>query len=248
MTNRSRRTAPKRAQNTSPKWGRIILASGLIFAGVAAVQAHEIDEDDGNKITRSYDLSGFDEIRVSGVYDVEIRTGDAFSIRLEGRDKEMKYARVEVNGDRLELGQKKKKWNWGNRKSIDAYVTLPRLNALGVSGVADVDAEDIKAETFKLRVSGVADVNISGECGFIEASISGVSDVDAKAFKCQDGDVNMSGVGDLQIYTSESIDASVSGVGDVFVYGRPSKVEKSVSKYTASLEVVGASKEDVDED
>lgn len=220
------------------------MASSLVFAGVVAVQAHEIDEDDGDKITRTYDLSGFDEISVSGVYDVEIRTGDSFSIRLEGREKEMNYARVEVNGDRLELGQeKRKKWGWGNRKSIDAYVTLPRLNALGVSGVADVDAEDISSENFKLRVSGVADVNISGECGFIKANISGVSDVNAKGFKCEDGEVNMSGVGDLEIYTSESIDASVSGVGDVEVYGRPSKVEKSVSKYTASLEIVG-----VDED
>lgn len=241
MTNRSRRTAPK--------WGRIILASGLVFAGVVAfqshdVQAHEIDEEDGNKITRSYDLSGFDEISVSGVYDVQIRTGDEFSIRLEGREKEMKYARVEVSGDRLELGQKKRKWNWGSRKSIHAYVTLPKLSELGVSGVADVDAEGISSENFQLRVSGVADVNISGECGFIEANISGVSDVSARNFKCADGEVNMSGVGDLEIYTSESIEASVSGVGDVEVYGRPSKVEKSVSKYTASLEIVGAEDED----
>lgn len=240
MTYSSRRTAPK--------WGRILVASGLIFAGAMAVQAHEIDEDDGNKTTKTYDLSGFDEINVSGVYDVEIRTGDSYSIRLEGREKEMKHARVEVSGDRLELGQTKKKWGWGNRKSINAYVTLPSLNALGVSGVADVDAEDISSKDFKLRVSGVADVNISGECGFIKASISGVSDVNAKNFVCEDGEVNMSGVGDLKVHTSESIDASVSGVGDVTVYGRPSKVEKSVSKYTASLEIVGANKDDRDED
>lgn len=229
MTYSSRRTAPK--------WGRIILASGLIFAGAVAVQAHDDDKDKGPKIERAYNLDGFDGIGISGVYDVHIEAGEQFSIRLEGPEREMEYARVEVYDDTLELGQHKRKKKWGNRKSIDAYVTLPKLNHLKVSGVADVNAKNVTADSFKLNVSGVADVNIEGECRYIKASISGVSDVDAQDFICRDGDVNMSGVADLEIYTSESIDANVSGVGDVTVYGKPSKVEKSVSKYTASLKI-----------
>ena len=149
----------------------------------------------------------------------------------------MNYARVEIDDGMLELGQTKRKRSWGNRKSINAWVTLPALNKLSVSGVADVTADNVKSDSFKLKVSGVADVNIEGECGYIKASISGVSDVDAEKFVCQDGDVNMSGVADLTIHTAESIDASVSGVGDVTVYGNPSKVEKSVNKYTASLTI-----------
>jgi len=237
MTYSSRRTAPPQRQKSSPKWGRILVASGLVFAGVVAVQAHDDDEDHGPKIERAYNLNGFDEIGVSGVYDVEIVAGDEFSVRLEGPEREMEYAKVEVDGDRLVLGQEKRKWGWKNRKSINAWVTLPELNQLSVSGVADVNAENIKTDSFKLTVSGVADVNLEGECRFIKANISGVSDVDAEAFECQDGEVNMSGVADLEIYTSESIDANVSGVGDVSVYGKPSKVEKSVSKYTASLKI-----------
>ncbi len=241
MTYSSRRTAPQRGGNNSPRWGRILLASGLIFAlgssGAVAVQAHDDDKDHGPKIERAYNLDGFDQIGVSGVYDVQIVAGDSYSIRLEGPEREMEYAKVEVEGDTLQLGQHKKKWGWKNRKSINAYVTLPALNKLSVSGVADVEAENIKSESFKLSVSGVADVNISGECNYIKANISGVSDVDAEDFVCREGDVNMSGVGDLKIYTSEAIDANVSGVGDVSVYGKPSKVEKSVSKYTASLKI-----------
>jgi len=231
----NRMTAPPRRQK---QWRRIFLVSGLVLVGAIAVQAHEVDDDyKGPKTTRTFDLTGFDGIDVSGVYDVEIEVGESYSIRLEGREREMEYARVEVDGNRLELGQKKRKKRWGNRKSIQAWITLPALNELGVSGVADVNAQNIQSQSFKLRTSGVADVNLSGECGFIKANLSGVSDVDGKELICKDGDVNLSGVSDLKIYTSESIDASVSGVGDVDVYGKPSKVEKSVSKYTASLKI-----------
>jgi len=222
-------------RKTTPQWGRILLVSGVAMAGVAISQAH--DTDSGPKITKTYDLTGFDGIDISGVYDVEVAVGSAFSIRLEGPEKEMNHARVELDGNSLELGQRKNKWSWNNRKGIDAYVTLPALNTLNVSGVSDVNVDGVRADKFKLSVSGVGDVDISGSCSYIKASISGVSDVNASDFQCRDGKVNMSGVGDLEIYTSASIDASVSGVGDVTVYGRPESVEKSVSKYTASLTI-----------
>jgi len=217
---------------------KVLLGSAILIGGISMANAHEDDDhDDKDRITKTYDLTGFDAIDISGVYDVEITVGKDYSIRLEGREKEMDYAEVDLDGDTLELGQRKKKWGWGNRKSIDAYITLPSLNALDVSGVTDADVENIDAKTFELDVSGVADVNLSGSCDRIDADISGVSDVNARELKCKSGDVDLSGVGDLDVYTSESIDASVHGVGDVTVYGSPSDVEKSVSKYTASLTI-----------
>ncbi len=225
-------------RKTTPQWGKIAVATALIAGGITLANAHETDDDDhGEKIVKTYDLSGFDAIKVSGVYDMDVKVGESFSIRLEGPEREMERARVEVEGDMLVLGQSKKKSRWKKRKSVNAYITMPDLNALKVSGVTDADINGVDTDTFDLRVSGVADVDISGRCDLLDARISGVSDVDAQDLKCARGDVTLSGVGDMEVYTSDAIDASVSGVGDVTVYGSPEKVEKSVSKYTASLTI-----------
>lgn len=223
------------SRRTGPKWGRIFLVSGVAIAAVSISQAHEV-EDNGPKVERSFDLTGFDAIDISGVYDVEIKVGDDYAIHLKGPEREMEYARVEVNGGRLELGQREKR-RWGNRKGIDAYVTVPSLRALNVTGVSDVDVQGVQTARFDLDVSGVADIEITGNCETLNADITGVTDIDASDFTCEHGDIDMSGVGDLSVHTSLSVDADVSGVGDVVVYGRPESVEKSVSKYTASLEI-----------
>ncbi len=231
MTYSSRRTAPQRGV----KWGRILLVSAMALTAYTVVQAH--DDDEGPTVERSFNLTGFDQVDISGVYDVEIVVGEDFGVHLKGPEREMEFARVEVNGDTLELGQAEKKWRWRNRKGIDAYVTVPSLRALDVSGVSDIEVEGIRSDRFELDVTGVADIELSGTCTTIEADITGVSDISAKSLECEHAKVNMSGVGDLSVYSSASIDADVSGVGDVVVYGRPSSVEKSVSKFTASLEI-----------
>ncbi len=231
-----------RRQSTTRRptqWGKILLVSAIALGGMSVANAHDDDSDDKNKITQTYDLTGFDGISVSGVYDVEVTVGKDYSIRLEGREKEMEYAEVELDGDTLELGKRKrKKWGWNNNtKSINAYITMPNLNELNVSGVTDADITGVDSDRFELHVSGVADVNISGRCGTIDAHVSGVSDIDAEDLICERGDVSLSGVGDMEVHTSEAIDVSVHGVGDVTVYGKPESVEKSVSKYTASLTI-----------
>ena len=232
-----------RRQRTSRRptqWGKILLVSAIAFGGMTVANAHDEDNDSKDRITRTYDLTGFDAIDISGVYDVEVSVGKDFSIRLEGREKEMEYAEVELDGNTLELGKRKRKKSWSfnnTTKSINAYITMPDLNELNVSGVTDADITGVDAGSFDLHVSGVADVNISGRCGSLDAHISGVSDVDAEGLVCEHGDVSLSGVGDMDVYTSKSIDVSVHGVGSVTVHGKPESVEKSVSKYTASLTI-----------
>ena len=98
MYQNTRKTAPP---NSPKKWARLLMASGIAIAAVAVSQAHEVDDDHGPATTRSFDLTGFDVIDISGVYDVEIIVGNDYSIRLEGPEREMEYARVERDGDTL---------------------------------------------------------------------------------------------------------------------------------------------------
>ena len=118
-----------------------------------------------------------------------------------------------------------------NAKGVDAVITLPNLTALEISGVVEGTAQGISTEAFEVDISGVGEVELSGECGELDANVSGVGDLDAEELKCRNVEIRLSGVGDASVYARDEVDASVSGMGDIDVYGSPEKVRKSNSMF-----------------
>jgi hypothetical protein len=124
----------------------------------------------------------------------------------------------------LVLGSKRK--IRGDHKGVRAVVTMPALKRVSVSGVADADISGVRAEGFKLDLSGVGEVNIAGACDKLVARVSGVGEVDAQSFQCKAVDVKVAGVGEARVYASESVFAEVSGMGGIMIYGSPKMVNK----------------------
>lgn len=201
------------------------LAAGLLVAGTA--YAHE----KGEHTVKTYDLTDFSVIDISGVYRVELTVGDEYSLSVEGHDEELAKSEIEVKNGTLYLGHEKDRWKRGKEMNSDkallATITMPEFDAISVQGVTDFKATGIDADRFEISVSGVADMDLSGTCNKIEASVNGVGDVDARDLKCKDGEATVNGVGSLSLYTSESVEASVNGLGEINVYGEPKDVEKN---------------------
>ncbi len=213
--------------------GKILLASAIMITGFGAAQAHEIKIDiDTDEVTRTYELSGFDGIDVSGVYELDITVGEDYSIELSGDEAEMDNVDIRVESGILYMGSKKK-WKKKNRHGIDAVIMLPSLNDLEVSGVASADIEGVDAESFELDVSGVAEVDIEGTCGSLDAHVSGVGELDAEDLICDNVEVHLSGVGEVSVYADEFADITASGMGEVDVYGGPERVKKDKSFFTS---------------
>lgn len=220
---------------------RSILFTAIVMACGAAIVtgiAMAGPDDGGDTITKTYDYSDFDRVSVGGVYDLDVEVGKNYSITLRANARDMSFVKISSEDGTLYLGQKKrdkdgkKRKRYKNNDGITAVITLPELNALKVSGVANGDVSGVDADDFDMSVSGVADVEISGKCNTLTARVSGVGELDAKDFKCKNTKVSLSGVGDVSIYASESVDVKASGVGGVDVYGKPSKVTKKKAKLT----------------
>lgn len=204
----------------------------LIATTALALAAGSAIADDKNRITKTYDLDGFDEIDVSGVYDIDVTVGEDFSFEISGPAKEMERVEFETRKGVLHLGHRERKRNEKkirNRKGLDARITLPVLYAISVSGVVDADITGVTAENFDFNLSGVGDVDLSGSCGSLKAKISGVGDFDARSFKCSTVDVSVSGVGDAEVFAKDAVKANASGMGDISVYGKPGDVEANDS-------------------
>ena len=191
------------------------------------------DRDDTDQTEKSFNFKDFDQIEVTGVYDLDVQVGvDRYSVRISGRASNVELATVRLANRTLYLGQRRA-GAFKNKKSVDAEITLPHLNAIVVSGVVDGEIEGIDSEALRISVSGVGDLELEGKCGTLNADLSGVGDLDAKSLNCNHAKVRVSGVGDARVWASESLDAHVSGIGDLTCYGSPKKVRKNRSFFSS---------------
>ncbi len=205
----------------------------LMSAAAAALTATPaMAGDDKGRVSKTLDLADFERISISGVYDLSVKVGDAYSVTIAGPADEIGRVKATVSDGVLNLDQKERKRGWGRKRhGVDAEITLPVLNGLDVSGVVDGEIADIDADAFRLAISGVGDITLSGRCDALDARVSGVGDLDADKLECRVVDVTVSGVGDASVYASEEVDATVSGMGDIDVYGGPERVSKSDSMF-----------------
>lgn len=209
------------------------LISASAFALNVAGAAIAKDRD---KIVETLDLRDFDRIEISGVYDLDVRVGNDFSIELSGTPEEMERVEASVINDVLHLDRSerkgKRRWRMGkNEHGVNAVITMPSLLSLDVSGVVDGSVSGIDAGEFEIDISGVGDMRLDGECGRLDADVSGVGDLEAEGLECRIVEVDVSGVGSASVYASEEVDAEVSGMGDIDVYGSPEKVRKQGSMF-----------------
>ncbi len=214
----------------------IFIGTALALASVAAIgltaNAHD-DKSHGADVTETYDFEGFERIALGGVYKMNVTVGPDYSITLSGDSQLMDDVNVYLDGSELNLDTKNnKKKRKQHNNGITADITLPKLSALSVAGVASGDITGVDADDFDLSVSGVAEVNIDGTCKSLKARVSGVGELDARDFKCSNADVSLSGVGEMSVYASSSVDVRASGVGEVVVYGKPEDVKKSKAMFT----------------
>ncbi|MGB6231352.1 MAG: DUF2807 domain-containing protein [Litorimonas sp.] len=197
-------------------------ALSLLFSGTAF--AHDREARD---VVVDHDLSGFDSIEVMGVYELDVRIGEGFSVRTEATDKDAKRLDVEVDGSTLVLSTDtdKKRWNMRaeENRAILAVITLPRLESLEVVGVATGDLSGFDGGDVDVEVAGVAELELTGTCDRLDIEVAGVGEVDASGLRCTDVEATLGGVGNLSVYASESIEADSGGIGEIEVYGDPAE-------------------------
>jgi hypothetical protein len=194
------------------------------------------DRDKSKDISQTFDLRDFDRIDIAGVYELEVTVGGDFSVEVSGPEDEMERVEASVEGGELVLDQRERRRGekrWRDHEGLTARISLPALSAIEASGVVDGDVTGVAAETFKVDISGVGDMDLAGECGDLDAQVSGVGDLNAEDLKCKNVVVDVSGVGSASVFASESVEATVSGMGDINVSGSPKSVEKNGGMFSS---------------
>ncbi|MBU1098851.1 MAG: DUF2807 domain-containing protein [Bacteroidetes bacterium] len=172
------------------------------------------------------EVNDFQEIEISGAYEVDIFVGEKTGVELSGDDNLLKYIDTYVRGNTLVIESRK---DLKPRKGIKIKITTPELEVLSLSGASDVFIEGLDEGRFYLDMSGACSIEAEGIVGTFKLELSGAGSVNARHLKAEDVVVSISGASSASVYASNSLDASVSGVGSVSYYGDPEYVDTDVS-------------------
>ena len=229
-----------------------LLAASLL-AALPVIAAPQADPDpaDVKMETKSYSYSGFSELQVSWTYQVALTQADHYSVRVEAPDFVFPYLDVRVTGNRLVLGTKDiprdivKKLDIALRRNeIRAWVAMPELSALQMSGASHLDATgqfsakrfdfkmelsgatvlrglSIAAGDADLRTSGAAKFDIHGDFSDLTLNLSGATTGSLDVGKNVDeAEMNLSGATKLNLtgYFNQ-LDIEASGAVNIKMAG-----------------------------
>lgn len=202
----------------------------LLVLGASAVQAQ------GS--SKTFPLDGFSAIALKGSSNLKVVQGSTFSVTAHGEEKDLTYARAEVDNDgNLSL------WVETDSKSlfgvvtvssepeIEFRVTLPVVNAIRVTGSGDALADTLESEKLDLRVTGSGLIKVEKVAAeALNTGVTGSGDLILGTVLAVHGAAGITGSGDIRMdnFIGEDFTAQIKGSGDMAIGGKVANLNITV--------------------
>ena len=194
----------------------------------------------GNLTTEKRTTADYDEIEITGFFDIQLISGKEGNLTIEGEVNILPLIKTYVENGVLKISIEKNK-NISTRKKLLITIPFESLNAISLVGSGEVTSNaTIKSTRFSSRLTGSGDINLTIEASAIELALSGSGTVkltgktnDLKvrlagsgnvatdALKAENVETNVAGSGDAEVYCSNTLKARVTGSGDIYYKGNP---------------------------
>ncbi len=198
-----------------------MVATGLaaaILAGCTVKNDSEDDGDGGPAASRTIAVGEFRKLEIAGAYDVDVRTGSAPSVRVEGTERSLDRLVVEVKGDVLAIHPKKgTNFNWTNKSKTKIAITVPQLDAARVAGSGTLSIDRIASQSFDSSIAGSAEVSIGQVSGqSFKASLAGSGDLEVDQLAVEAVELSIAGSGEADLAgKAERASYTIAGSGDL---------------------------------
>ena len=187
--------------------------------------------------SRTFDLAGFAELELEGVFDVELVQGNTNQVSVAGPEKYVDLVTVEQSGDRVTVGMEQTRMKrirdlkvtvyFADLREIDASmvgdlyndqaIRLARLE-VSTSMVGDTRLK-LEVDDLEYSSSSVGDTHLAGAATEAELSNSSVGNFVARELKARRLSIENSSVGNFEAYASKEVEVENSGIGRVTVTG-----------------------------
>lgn len=230
-----------------------LLAAGLFFiTTIASAQWSSNDKikGNGNVISENRTTTAYDEIKVSGSFNVDLVSGTEGNITVKGEENLLAYIKIEVENNVLKIyTEKNKTIITSNGKEIQITVPFEKIEALSLSGSGNVITKttlksndftarlsgsgtlslDVDVTNLNLEMSGSGNLVLNGDAEIFTGQLSGSGNANTTQLKAKNADLTVSGSGNMKVFCSEALKAKVSGSGTIKYSGNPKTNDTKVS-------------------
>lgn len=177
-------------------------------------------------------VAAFNSVSLAtGFGSVIVTVGSSPSLVLEGDAETLSDIKSEVRHGTLviELTDAAKDRQRGSRRPISAYVTVPNLKAVSLSGSGRVQLAGLNGGETAIKLSGSGVIEATGRLDKLSVKISGSGKADMPSLEVGDASIDISGSGDAIVRPSGSLAVDISGSARVHYVGTPARISTSIS-------------------
>lgn len=201
--------------------GPILLCAAAMMGAAACTEGKA--EQTGPDVSRSFPVSGFDKLEVSGPFDVQVSTGRQPSVTARGPSSIVEKMVVRVDGNTLKIEPEKRRgvlggWNWrrGSGK-VRVVVDVPMLTAAAIAGSGGVGVDRIATGSFRGSIAGSGDLRLPQvEVGSLQLEIAGSGNASA-AGRAGEARYEIAGAGNILAgrVATQQTRAEIAGSGNI---------------------------------
>lgn len=191
-------------------------------------------EGSGNVITKTVNISSFDQLDVSGVFSLKLSQGSKEEVKIEADDNLQDLFEVKNEGSTLSITMKKES-NFNSKKGLKVYVTFKKLKSMDLKTVGNVSSEEnlsfddlkignksvgsvdlkLTAQTIDINNKSVGSVKLDGKAESAVIKNNSVGSIQAGNFVVQKMDIDNNGIGSAVVNAEKEIKVKESFLGKV---------------------------------
>ena len=197
-----------------------------IFKGLAIVTilltscTAEVYLGSGDIVSETRTLPSLDKLKVSGVFEVNIRYGTTQEVEILADDNILNKIRTRVINNKLVVDFKD-----GNYRNVSATInlTLEDLKEVHYTGSGFIEIDDFfELGTLDLENIGSGSFYLNqGSSTKLKWRNEGSGSLEAKNFMASEINIDIKGSGDSYVNCSELLDVAIEGSGNVYYLGEP---------------------------
>ncbi|HET8962484.1 MAG TPA: head GIN domain-containing protein, partial [Chitinophagales bacterium] len=228
----------------------------LAMAGIVALvivifsfNINKISASDKSSTDESRLVAPFNEIEVSGGFEIKINQGTQTPVKITGSEDDIKHIKTEVKDNTLKIGidnNGNKNYNIGK---VIIEITVPELYEIEAAGSSTIKcngtfggakdmefsisgsgtiAIDVNADELDAKIAGSGEMMFSGKANEVDFTISGSGNFKGENLIANSAEISISGSGNAYLTAQNTLEVNISGSGSVYYGGSP-KVNSSIS-------------------
>jgi phage shock protein PspC (stress-responsive transcriptional regulator) len=196
-------------------------------------------------------LTDFDELEISGLFDIRVKQGNNYSVELSGPDKEKEKYRIVRLGSTLVIEyEDEKRFNWRSNplkvEQVRINITMPEVEKIDLKGAGKASFTGFTSDDLKIKIlgaihatasvnardlavyiSGASELTLSGQGEKMDANILGASKLDGFSYQVKDALVEANGASKASVYVTGRLEVEEGMASKVSFKGSPTEVIKN---------------------